>query len=87
MSTIPDDVEPASADELGEAQSRISNLEIALDSSRTIGMAIGIVMERRKLTADDAFEHLQTISKRANRKVRDIAADIVFTGIVPEESD
>ena len=84
MSTIHDDVEPTHEDELGDAQSRITNLEIALNSSRTIGMAIGIVMERQKLTADDAFELLQSASKRTNRKVRDIAADIVFTGAVPD---
>ena len=79
--------DPALDEALGEAQSRIANLETALQTSRTIGIAIGIIMERAKLTPDDAFELLHAASSHTNRKLRDIAADVVYTGTIPELAD
>jgi GAF domain-containing protein len=65
-------------------QQRSSNLEIALESSRQIGMAIGILMSSRLLTADQAFEELRRTSQQLNRKVRDVALDVNETGVLPE---
>lgn len=64
-------------------RSRSANLEIALASNREIGMAMGIIVERSGCTADDAFTTLRRVSQETNRKLRDIAADIVLTGDVP----
>ncbi len=67
-------------DEVSAANDKIKNLEIALQSSREIGTAIGILMCQRHVTADRAFEMLRTASQHKHRKLRDIATDVVFTG-------
>jgi ANTAR domain len=66
--------------DLATAQAKIANLETALHTARTIGMAIGIVMERLKIPQADAFDVLVTVSHQENRRLRDIASDLVFTG-------
>ena len=68
-------------------QRRRENLEIALDSSRVIGMAMGIVMSSRLLTADQAFEALRKASQDSNRKLRDVAAEVAETGLLPERRE
>jgi hypothetical protein len=65
-------------------QRRRENLEIALESSRVIGMAMGIVMSSRLVTADQAFELLRKVSQDSNRKLRDVASEVAETGILPE---
>jgi AmiR/NasT family two-component response regulator len=45
-----------------------------------IDQAKGILMERFKLTADQAFQALTRVSMESNTKVRDIAARFVDTG-------
>lgn len=64
-------------------QQKVTNLEAALESSRQIGMAIGILMARKLLTAEQAFEELRRASQRLHRKVRDIAATVNDTGDLP----
>jgi GAF domain-containing protein len=61
---------------LGQAR-REHHLRLALESSRTIGTAIGLAMERFDLDADDAFAYLARISQRSGLKLRDIAAHMV----------
>jgi hypothetical protein len=63
---------------------QISGLEQAVASNRSIGMAIGILMAIRRLGQDEAFELLRTVSQRTNRKLREIADDVVHTGQLPE---
>jgi len=53
------------------------DLEEALKSSRTIGAAMGILMESRKLSADQAFAALRQASQDSNRKLRELAAEMV----------
>lgn len=67
---------------LTAARTKIENLEIALETSRTIGMAVGIVMERLRLPQDQAFDVLRRISQHHHRKLRDLASEIVFCGAV-----
>ena len=43
-------------------------------------MAIGILMERHRVTADDAFALLTAASQRENRKLRVLADRLVLTG-------
>ena len=76
----------ASGCDLQAALEKVANLEQALRSSRRIGMAMGILMTTRKVSADDAFELLRQTSQRHNRKVRDIAMDVVELGCLPEYS-
>jgi GAF domain-containing protein len=52
-------------------------LEQALASRAIIGQAMGIVMARHHCDADLAFAVLRRRSQTSNRKLRDIAADLV----------
>jgi GAF domain-containing protein len=62
------------------ARDMADNLQSALDSRAVIDQAKGILMERYKLTADQAFQMLAQVSMTTNRKVRDIADHLVRTG-------
>jgi GAF domain-containing protein len=62
---------------------QISQLEEAVTSNRRIGMAIGILMTRRRIGSDDAFDLLRTASQLGNRKLRDIAEVVIRTGEIP----
>ena len=64
-------------------QDTIDNLRIALETSRTIGTAIGVLMALHKITVDEAFDVLRAASQRSHRKLRDIAEEVVRTGTVP----
>lgn len=62
---------------------RAENLEVALQTSRQIGIAIGLIMHSHNLTEDAAFDFLVDTSQRLNRKLRDVAAAVVEEGEVP----
>jgi GAF domain-containing protein len=62
------------------ARDMADNLQIALQSRATIDQAKGVLMERYRLTADQAFPLLTRASMGANRKLRDIADHLVQTG-------
>jgi GAF domain-containing protein len=62
------------------AREMADNLEIALQSRAVIDQAKGILIERHKLTPDQAFQALARASQQANRKLRDIADHLVQTG-------
>lgn len=61
-------------------QARADNLELALASNREIGIAIGILVERYKITPEQGFDMLRAASQHTHRKLREIASDIVLTG-------
>jgi GAF domain-containing protein len=63
---------------------QISGLEQAVASNRSIGMAIGILMAIRRIGQDEAFDLLRRVSQRTNRKVREIADEVVHTGQLPD---
>ena len=65
-------------------RARADNLLVALESSRQIGAAIGIMMARSGCTYEQGFAALRTASQRTHRKLRDVADEIVFTGDVPQ---
>lgn len=69
---------------LRSTENRAAHLETALENSRLIGAAVGIVMHARRVTREDAFELLRTSSQNLNRKLRDVADQVVETGAVPE---
>jgi GAF domain-containing protein len=62
------------------AVERAEHLAAALDSRAVIDQAKGILMERFKLTPDQAFQALTRVSMETNTKVRDIAERFVRTG-------
>nr|WP_308405343.1 GAF and ANTAR domain-containing protein [Streptomyces sp. B93] len=51
----------------------IDQLEHAMDTRHAIGEAMGILMERHRLSEDDAFQVLRSISQHHNVKLRDVA--------------
>lgn len=56
------------------------HLRDALDTRQTIGQAVGLMMERRRLAPDRAFEVLKRASQDRNVKLRDLAQWLVETG-------
>jgi hypothetical protein len=67
---------------LAERQTRLQ-LDAALTTNRRIGAALGILMARHRLTHEQAFLSLRQTSQNTNRKLRDLAADILETGDSP----
>ena len=63
-----------------------ANLQVALRRARVVGMAIGIVMERQRLSEHEAWEALLYTSHRTRRTMRDIATYLIDTGELPPES-
>lgn len=63
--------------ELARTRKENAELKEALRTRTVIGQATGLLMARLNLTPDVAFAVLVKRSSYANRKVRDIAAEIV----------
>lgn len=68
---------------VAQTEARVSNLEAALRSNRRIGQAIGILMAGRRITEQQAFELLRNHSQHTQRKLREVAEDVTFTGDLP----
>jgi AmiR/NasT family two-component response regulator len=66
--------------DLAAATAHAEHLQRALVSNRQIGMAMGILMERHRLTHEQAFDRLRDLSQRSYVKLRDVAEHIVYTG-------
>lgn len=62
------------------AQERGDHLERALDNSRDIGVAMGILMQKHTVTRDQAFSLLRISSQHRNRKLADVAMRVADTG-------
>jgi len=67
-------------DERSALQSLGHGLEQALLTRDVIGQAKGILMERLKLTPEDAFDLLRRSSQHLNVKLRDVALRLAETG-------
>jgi GAF domain-containing protein len=62
------------------ARELAENLQAAMDSRAAIEQAKGVLIERYRLTADQAFKLLAQSSMATNRKLRDVAEQLVATG-------
>jgi len=62
---------------------QVSNLRVALDHARIIGAALGIMMVGLNITQNEAFETLREVSQHRNRKLFELAEEIVETGAIP----
>jgi ANTAR domain/GAF domain len=72
--------------QLNVEMARAANLEGAIASRQLIGQAEGILIERERITADEAYEILKKTSQHLNLKLRNVAQYVVETGEVPEVS-
>ena len=70
----------ANMDALEDARELAGNLQAAMEFRSVIEQAKGILIERHKLTADQAFHRLAEASMQTNQKVRDLAEHLVLTG-------
>lgn len=59
------------------------HLRRAVGSRDLIGQAKGILMERYRLSADQAFQVLARVSQQTNRRLVDIAEELAQTGTMP----
>lgn len=59
------------------ALAEIEHLKIALESRTVIATAVGILVERRRRTPDEAFRCLVELSQRSNTKLVAIARLLV----------
>jgi hypothetical protein len=66
---------------------KIDQFEEALDSRTAISQAVGVLMERFAIKPDQAFALLTRISSTENRKLRDIAVELVRTRSVGNSVD
>lgn len=55
----------------------VTQLRAALVSNRRISMAVGIVMRDQNVDEDEAFTYLRRASQDRNRKLRDVAEDVI----------
>jgi GAF domain-containing protein len=62
---------------------REQQLRVSIDTRDVIGQAKGILMERYKLTADQAFSALRQASSEHHIKLRDVAETVAGTGEIP----
>ena len=62
---------------------RAENLHLALRTRELIGQAEGILMQHEGITAHEAFDILRRASQHLNRKLREVAQDLVDTGEGP----
>lgn len=70
----------ANASAAASVADEAAHMRAAMDTRATIEQAKGILMERHKLTADQAFNLLTRASQHTGRKLRDVAHDLVRTG-------
>ena len=65
------------------ARNMADQLQAALENRAVIEQVNGVLIERYKLTPDEAFRLLAVASMKANRKLRHVADDLVRTGELP----
>jgi GAF domain-containing protein len=65
------------------AARKIEGLRLAVDRRTTIGKALGVIMVTYDLDDDRAFAVLQRLSSHENRKLYDVAQDVVRDRALP----
>lgn len=67
----------SNAQALERSQQLAQHLAIALENRDVIGQAKGILMTAQAVSSDEAFDMLRRASQRSNRKLHEIAREIV----------
>jgi len=60
----------------------VANMRKAMASRAVIEQAKGILMERYRITAEQAFTLLTHASQRSNVKLREVAEELTATGVL-----
>ena len=66
-----------------ETSARAAHLERAARSGRLVGTACGVLAVRRDISPEESFALLRVVSQRSNRRLRDLADDVLLTGDLP----
>lgn len=74
----------SSAQSHEDDERQANDLRAALVTREVIGQAQGILMERERITSDQAFDVLRRASQHLNLKLREIAQALVDTGEGPD---
>jgi AmiR/NasT family two-component response regulator len=69
------------------ASREIDGLGVALHSRTVIGQAVGILMERLGLGAEQALAYLKRVSSHSNTKLVLVAMELVETRTLPTTPD
>jgi GAF domain-containing protein len=64
---------------------QIETLKVAVDRRTTVGKAVGIVMARYELDDVRAFDVLRRLSSHQNRKLHDVALEVIEHLRIPED--
>lgn len=62
---------------IGTAQNRADDLEAALKSRTAINLACGVIMGQNRCSQAEAMEILSKVSSNRNRKLRDVATELI----------
>jgi hypothetical protein len=71
------------AQQLRVTSNEAQSLQLAVESNRRIGAAVGILMARRRLTQGQAFRELARVSSITNTRLRIMADTVLLTGDLP----
>ncbi|HEY8518948.1 MAG TPA: response regulator [Gammaproteobacteria bacterium] len=71
------DAAVARAAELRQLREKEAHLSTALQQSRDVSMAVGVLMERLRLDRDTAFERLREQARSQRRKIAEVAAELL----------
>jgi GAF domain-containing protein len=72
----------ANAEAAAKATDDVANMRRAMASRSVIEQAKGILMERYKITSEQAFTLLTHASQRSNVKLREVSEELTMTGVL-----
>ena len=72
---------------LAASEVEVAHLHAAMKSRTLIGQASGMLMLLLELSEEQAFDYLRRVSSHTNRKLIEIAAEIVATRALPAIED
>jgi hypothetical protein len=70
-----------------DEERRAADFHAALASRETIGQAMGILMERERITAESAFIILRRASQHLHIKLREVARNLIDSGEDPDTGE
>lgn len=75
------------SEDLRAESEKVAQLSDAVQTRDVIGQAKGILMERHKISDQEAFAFLCRVSNRTNTKLYEVAVQLARTGIIATEAD